>query len=288
MFCEEKDKEVVLYDIDSFNIRDILECGQCFRFEKLDDCDYNIVAFGRLLNIKQTQEAVILSPCTLKEFNDIWYDYFDMGRDYSSIKEMLSYNDSIMAKASDFAQGIRILRQDPLECMVSFIISQNNRIPMIRKVIANISKEAGECIVDGYYSFPSLMRLCELSEDKLKECKAGFRAKYIKHAVYKIYNNDINLAKMREFTTEDIKKSLTSVKGIGEKVSDCILLFSFGRTEVFPIDVWIKRIIQHFYFNNSEVPLKEIQSFAKDKFAENAGFAQQYLFHFARLNKIGV
>ncbi len=278
----EKNNTIILKELDSFNIEQILECGQCFRFEKIDNMKYEIIAYGKILNIEQSSNSVKLYPCNENEFKNIWYNYFDLERDYSHVKETITKNDDVMKKACEFAPGIRILNQEPWECLISFIISQNNRIPMIKQVIKNISKMYGNEIENERYMFPTVDELRVSDISGLEKCKSGFRAKYILDAVEKVGSGKIDLENLKNFDTNKIKEELLDIKGVGPKVSDCILLFSFGRCEVFPTDVWIKRIMEHFYFNEETTSIPNIHEKAKIKFGKYAGFAQQYLFHYAR------
>jgi len=276
---------VELKKTDSFDIGQILECGQCFRFTKIDDDCYKIIAHSRALTIKQEADRIVFS-CTAAEFQNIWSDYFDLGRDYDSLKSLISASDPVMERAIKYAPGIRILKQDFWEMVISFIISQNNRIPMIKKVIENICEQYGSEI-EGGFAFPSAEQMGGASQAELMELKTGFRAKYILDAVQKRLEGSLDESVFLTLGTDEIKAHLTAVKGIGDKVAHCILLMGMGRTDVFPTDVWIKRIISELYFDGEEVPLKVIQDFARDKWGDNAGIAQQYLFHYARLEKIG-
>lgn len=278
--------KVIMTEYESFDIEEILECGQCFRFEKLAYKKYMIIAFGKVLSIKQNieNETVEFYPCEADEFENIWIDYFDLRRNYTHIKEALFESDIILRDAVEFAPGIRILNQDSWETLISFIISQNNRIPQIKQVIKNISQKYGSMIKghDGCFSFPALEQLSKAGVQDLMDCKCGFRAKYIMDAVEKINSGFIDISRTNAISTDALKETLLQIKGVGTKVADCVLLFGFGRYEYFPTDIWIKRIMQHFYFNGNETSIKDIHSFAFNKFGKNAGFAQQYLFHYAR------
>jgi len=281
----EQDNKITVEDIDSFDIEQILECGQCFRFNKLDFKEYIIIALGKVLHIKQTDNKVIFYPCTKKDFESKWIKYFELDRDYNEIKNILS-KDEILKKAVSFAPGIRILKQEPWECLISFIISQNNRIPMIKQVIKNISERYGEKSGD-YFLFPAPEQLENATTEELMSCKAGFRAKYIIDAIKNVSEKNIDFKRLENHTTDEVRQQLTKIKGVGEKVSDCVMLFSMDRKEVFPTDVWVKRVMEYFYFGEKETKIKEIHKFAEEKFGEYAGFAQQYLFHYARRMKIG-
>lgn len=285
-----RENDIILHEYESFVISQILECGQCFRFTQIGEENYIIVAYGKILNIYCDGTDIVFKNTTEEEFNNIWYNYFDFGRNYNDIKKKISENDEILQKAVEYAPGIRILNQDRFECLISFIISQNNRIPMIKKVISNISKKYGRYIgsVDGeeYYAFPNPEELIKADEVGLMECKTGFRAKYIIDAVQKVIHGEINL-NADDMDTETLRKMLMTIKGVGPKVADCTMMFSFGRCETFPTDVWVKRIMSELYFNGREASVKEIHQKAEECFGDYAGYAQQYLFNYARQFKIG-
>ena len=285
-----RENDIILHEYESFVISQTLECGQCFRFTQIGEENYIIVAFGKILNIYCDGTDIVFKNTTEEEFNNIWYNYFDFGRNYNDIKKKISENDEILQKAVEYAPGIRILNQDRFECLISFIISQNNRIPMIKKVIGNISKKYGRYIgsVDGeeYYAFPNPEELIKADEAGLMECKTGFRAKNIIDAVQKVIHGEINL-NADDMDTETLRKMLMTIKGVGPKVADCTMMFSFGRCETFPTDVWVKRIMSELYFNGREASVKEIHQKAEECFGDYAGYAQQYLFNYGRQFKIG-
>lgn len=287
MYIEDNNK-IIITDINSFNIKETLECGQCFRFYEKEKDLYAIVAFGKVLYVKQDKNTTKLYPCTLEEFLNIWINYFDLERDYCEIKKDLIKNDKIMEMAIDYAKGIRILNQDPFECLISFIISQNNRIPMIKKVIENISNTYGNAIIDTEYkAFPSINTLnCATIED-IQLLKTGFRAKYIKDALIKLESGNLCLTSLKDAHTTIAKEQLMTIFGVGEKVADCVLLFSLGKYDVFPTDVWVKRVMEHFYFDGIPQNIKVIHEFATNKWRDNMGFAQQYLFNYAKAMQIG-
>lgn len=281
----EKDEKIIMTEFDSFDIEEILECGQCFRFNKLGNKEYVIIAMKKVLHITQEEDKVIFYPCGKNEFEKIWINYFDLERDYMKIKAALS-SDNVVKNAIEYAQGIRILNQEPWECLISFIISQNNRIPMIKQVIKNISEMFGEKSGD-YFLFPDIDELKKADTDSLMSCKAGFRAKYIMDAADKISKGQVDLSRASALTAEQAREELMSIKGVGPKVADCTLLFSLGKSEVFPTDVWVKRVMEYFYFGGKDTPIKEIHKYAYENWGNYAGFAQQYLFYYARSLKIG-
>ncbi len=291
-YYEEKDK-IVLKNQKEFNIKQILECGQSFRFGEISENTFYIIAHKRIINVCVKEDTIEFFPCNKKDFEEIWVNYFDLNRDYGKIKSIITKNDLVMTNCSKYGSGIRILNQDKWEILITFIISQNNRIPMIKKVIKNISEKYGEYIgknpVDGndVFSFPTCEQLKNVTVDELLEQKCGFRSKYIVDAIEKVYNKTIDLEELKNLSTDEVKKALLSIKGVGPKVSDCVILFGFGRWEAFPVDVWIKRVVEYYYFDQKNMPIDTIEKFGKEKFGEYSGIAQQYLFYNAREEQIG-
>lgn len=285
---EEKDS-IIVEGIKDFEPTHIFECGQCFRWNKEEDGSFTGVAHGRILNVKKEGDKVIFSNTNLKDFNSIWYDYFDLGRDYGEIKAVLS-KDPILNEAVKFGSGIRILNQDTFEVLISFITSANNQIPRIKRSIEMMSEKYGSFIGEykgrKYYSFPEARTISRLREEELESCKVGFRAKYITNAARIVADKQMNIYNLANVSTEDARKNLMLFSGVGPKVSDCIMLFSLKKYDSFPIDVWVKRVMEHFYLKK-DTELKDIQTYAQDKFGEYAGFVQQYLFYYARELGIG-
>lgn len=280
---EEKGTKVIVRGIEDFNLKETFECGQCFRWNEEEDGSYTGVAYDRVINVKLEGDVLIIDNTDLNDFYDIWFDYFDLGRDYKQIKENLS-KDPILKEAIQYGQGIRILRQDTWETLVSFIISQNNRIPQIKKVVENLASSFGEPIeYKGkiHYTFPKAEELVMFDVDTIAKTKCGFRAKYILDAASKVFSGEIDLLKLFEYSTNEIRDILMSINGVGPKVADCVILYSIGRYDTFPTDVWIKRIVEYLYLKREGTPL-EIQLFAIDKFGDLSGFAQQYLFYYGR------
>ena len=292
MKYEYKNGKIEMTNFDSFNIGEILECGQCFRFEKissnLGEVAYSLIAHGRLLFISQDSGRVCFwyedGRLLAQEFEELWMPYFDMAQDYSAIKARISQKDEILRRAIDFAPGLRLLRQDPWEIIVSFIISQNNRIPQIQKVIKNISAAFGKPIFGGNFAFPSPQELSVAKAEDLRELKAGFRDKYIVDATAAVLQGEIDTNIHSKLDTDELRQSLLRIKGIGEKVAHCILLFGYGRYETFPVDTWVRKIMEGLYFDGQKTTVADIHALARRNFGEYSGYANQYLFHYIRLN----
>lgn len=293
---EEIGDEIILKNIKDFNPQHIFECGQAFRWVREEDGSYTTVAFNRVLNVKKQGDDIHLSPTNLEEFHSIWYNYFDLDRDYSQIKEELS-KDPILKEATEFGAGIRILNQEPFEMIISFILSANNQIPRIKKGI--------ECIANNYgqeikmkkndtgepslcaYSFPKPDQLAKARPEDLREiCKVGFRDKRIVETSNIVARGEIDIDSIFQKTRDEGKELLMTLPGVGPKVSDCILLFAFNKDEAFPVDVWVKRVMEHFYLKE-DTNVKKIGYHGKRLFGDLAGFAQQYLFYYAREEGIG-
>lgn len=286
------EKENVLYieEIEDFNIQQTLECGQCFHFEKIQEMEYGVVYKEHLLHIKQEDHRLICYGVTAEEWKKIWCSYFDLNRDYHKIKEYLLEKDNRLKEAIEANDGIRILNQDFTETLMSFIISQNKQIPHIKAIVKNVSEKYGRKLGNignvEFYSFPDQQQLLKISEDEFRICKAGFRAPYLCDAAQKMVNDEeLSIERFADYNYDEAKTQLMKIKGIGEKVANCILLFSLNYRNAFPIDVWIKRIMEKMYFDK-ETDVKTITKYAEEKFGVYGGYAQQYLFFYAKEQNI--
>ncbi|SFU69736.1 N-glycosylase/DNA lyase [Clostridium sp. DSM 8431] len=288
-----EDDKVILEGVKNFNIKQIVECGQCFRWEKAAELDYIGVAYGKVIEVVQEGDKVTIYNTNEDDFNDIWFDYFDLDRDYSQVKEELA-SDEILSKSVEFGYGIRILNQDYFEILISFIVSARNSIPSIMKTIKKISEKWGNSIEykgKTYYTFPNAEMLKDATLEEIQETGASFRSKYILDTIDNVNNSKENkeydLDYIASLDADECHKALQAFKGVGAKVADCIMLFSMGKYSAFPVDVWVKRAMMYFY-NAEEGSLNKIRIFARNKFGNVAGFAQQYLFYYARENKIRI
>ena len=253
---------------DCLNLKQTLESGQCFRWKREEGDVYRGVSDGRLLRIRQEPYGVTLLDIS-EEDKEYWLGYFDFSTDYNAVIKQFS-EDEILKKASEENRGVRILRQEPFETLISFIISQNNNIPRIIGIIERLCESFGEKR-EGYFTFPTARRLSELTEEDLSPLRAGFRNRYILDAARKVVSGQVDLKSIFDMDYESGKALLKTITGVGDKVADCVLLFAYHKTEAFPSDVWIKRIVAEYYADG----LPECMG-------EYKGIAQQYLFEYFR------
>ena len=276
--------------VTSFIPEHIFECGQCFRWNKQPDGSYTGVFLGNVLNVKVEKKEVIFEGICEGNMKETITQYFDLGRDYNKIQTTLKKIDEPLKNSIEYGSGIRLLNQDLWETIISFIISANNNIPRIKGIIERISKQYGEPIIwnnDSYYTFPTAQRLAFATIEDLRKLGLGFRDKYVYETTKMILSKKIDLEKLQqEKDTQKVRNILLTIPGVGPKVADCILLFStLKRLEVFPIDVWVRRVMNDLYIHQEDeqtVNKKEIENLAKQKYGDLAGIAQQYLFYWKR------
>ena len=287
---EMKEQEYKIENIKSFELADIFECGQCFRWNKQEDESYTGVFKGNVMNVQKSGNTVTFKGICNSDIQEIVEDYFDLKRDYEKIKEQLSQIDEHLKTSIQYGQGIRILNQDLWEMIISYIISANNNIPRIKGIIERLSKAYGKEIEwngEKYYTFPTVEELKDVTVEEYRKLGAGFRDIRLYETVHKILDKKVDLVQMQNNpNTLEVREQLLSLSGVGPKVADCILLFStLKRFEVFPIDVWVRRVMNELYIKNQDetkVNKKEIEKLAHEKFGNLAGIAQQYLFYWKR------
>lgn len=263
-----------------FNLEHIFDCGQCFRWNKQEDGSYVGIAMGKVVDMRYEDGALTIENAEEADFERIWKPYLDLDTDYGVIKKTLVEADEsgVMAQAIKAGEGIRILRQELWETMVSFIISQNNNIPRIKGCIENLSQilgtYAGEFKGKDYYNIPTPEVLAKSTERDLLPVKLGYRSRYL-------------IETARAVVSEGglIKKDLAKYTGVGPKVASCIELFGRHNLAAFPIDVWVKRVM-HKLYGFEEKDVKGMADFAVNKFGELGGVAQQYLFYYIRENDV--
>lgn len=285
-----KKNNIIINDMEHFDPVHTFECGQCFRWERIDDSRWFGVAKGHALELEWNGKDLIFHNTTEEDFLNVWYPYFDLDRDYGEIKNRLSKNDQVMKEAIEFGYGIRLLRQDFQEMLISFLISQNNGIPRIKKIVESLARSYGDpikCPRPDVHAFPSCERLAKLALEDLQVIRAGYRDKYIHRASIQFCSGEVSLDAIMKGDLKAARLEMLKFFGVGQKVADCILLFSGTRYDIFPVDRWVRRVMAELYLGY-EADNEEISSFAMEKFGELAGFAQQYLFYYAREKKIGM
>ena len=282
-----------LYEIenqDSFELKDIFDCGQCFRWNKENDGSYTGVFKSNVLNVQKNNNKIIFKGIVNGNIKDVVEDYFDLKRNYSKIKKELSKIDENIKESVKYGSGIRILNQELFETIISFIISANNNIPRIKGIIERICLNYGNEIVwngKKYYTFPKVENLKNAGIEEYRKLGAGFRDKRLYETVQIISSKKIDINKWyQEENTFKVREELLMLSGVGPKVADCILLFSdLKRFDVFPIDVWVRRVMNELYIKDADetkVNKKQIEKIALEKFGKLEGLAQQYLFYWKR------
>lgn len=285
-----KEQKYIVKNCNTFELKDIFECGQCFRFNKQEDESYTGVVGNNVINVKKVDNEIHIKSVGQDNLEELVVNYFDLNRDYEQIKDKLSKIDENMQKSISYGKGIRILNQDLWETIISFIISANNNIPRIKGIIDRMSERYGNKIIfEGkeYYTFPTIDELSKASVEDLRALGLGFRDVRVYETTKMIKNKKVDLEQLKnEKDFNKVRNTLLTLPGVGPKVADCILLFStLKRWEAFPIDVWVRRVMNELYIKNpdeTKVKKEEIEKIAYEKFGNLAGIAQQYLFYWKR------
>ena len=258
-------------ELEDFDIAQIAESGQCFRMYRVTDDTWELFALNRFLKVRK-KEGTHIFYCDQKEFNDFWFNYFDLQTDYGEIKKrILATNDEYLIEAVKFGSGLRILRQDLWEVMVSFIISQQNNIPRIKNCLKKLCD-----INEG--KFPTPDDFLNFREADLDSVKLGYRKNYLLKISEAISDGNFDLEKLRKMNYSEAMKYLKTLYGVGDKVANCIALFGMHQIEAFPIDVWIKRILETRYCNDFSLERWGLQGVG--------GIVQQYMFFYERRLKL--
>lgn len=275
---ETENVNITLKPLGHYDLAKTLECGQCFRWERVDGGKYVGVAYGRAIAVEQNGESIIIYNSTEDDVKNIWTHYFAISEDYDAINNDILKNctNPTLVHAVKQGNGIRILHQEPWETTCSFIISQNNNIPRIKKIISALSRSLGDRIdspVGELYSFPTPERILAAGEEHIRSLGTGFRARYIMDAAEKWCDGTLEISEIKNIERlDDAIDCLCRVKGIGLKVASCALLFGFERYDPFPVDVWMKRVIEKYFDKD----------FTPRSLGKYAGVAQQYLFDYER------
>ena len=286
----ENNLKYTLENVKSFELTDIFECGQCFRWNVQADGSYIGVVENAVIEVRKIGQDVVFESNEVEDLEGLVKKYFDLDRDYEKIKQTLSNIDDNLAKSISYGAGIRLLNQDLWETIISFITSANNNIPRIKKIIETLARTYGKEIEfkgKTYYTFPKPEEMAMATVEDFRKAGLGFRDKYVYKVVQMVQSGELDLNALEQMEeTSKIREVLLSLPGVGEKVADCILLFSdLKRLEVFPIDVWVRRVMNELYIkeeDETKVDKKQIQKLAYEKYKDLAGIAQQYLFYWKR------
>ena len=287
-----QEQKYKIENLKSFELADIFDCGQCFRWNKQEDGSYTGIFKKNVMNVQKQGNTVTFKGICDGDIKEIVEDYFDLNRNYEEIKKKLSQIDENVKTSIEYGQGIRILNQDLWEMIISYIISANNNIPRIKGIIERLSKKYGNEIEwkgQKYYTFPSCEQLKDVTVQDYRNLGLGFRDIRVYETTQMILNKEVDLEKLRNNpNTQEVRNELLKLSGVGPKVADCILLFSdLKRFDVFPIDVWVRRVMNDLYIkevDETKVSKTKIEKLAEEKFGNLKGLAQQYLFYWRREN----
>ncbi len=272
MIYEIKDKDIIVYDKTQFNPKHILECGQVFRFSVDENGNYYVISKDKKATIIEFETHYIIKS----RDPDYFVNYFDLNRDYNKIKKQLEL-DPVLKPMIEHGYGIRILNADPHEMIFSFVISQNNNIKRIQKIIEKLC-EAGTMSED-FKAFPTTRELLNQTPEFFSNLGAGYRDKFLLKIAQTL--NDVDLEKIKKMPSEKLYDFLLSLHGVGPKVASCILLFGFGKTNKFPVDTWLEQVYYNHY-SSEKRNRNQIQEYFENKYGEYSGIAQQYLFYYER------
>lgn len=260
---------------DDFDLDKIAFCGQCFRAKRFDDGMFRFIIGEDVLYIKKEGDTEFLISCDEKKWEEVWHPYFDLSRDYHSIRTKKDYSEGFVSRAIDCGRGLRILKQDKWEMLITFIISQRKSIPAIAGAVEKLCERYGKKLETEYetlYSFPDSQALSRAKREDLVQCSLGYRTDYIRDAARKVASGEIDLAAISKCSDEELFETLLTIRGVGKKVANCVLLFGYSRTARAPVDVWISRAIEEEF--------KGVNPFLN--YGDDAGIIQQYIFYYEK------
>lgn len=273
MECIKTETGVRITNIKDLDLEQTLDCGQSFRWKKQNDGSFKGVAYNKSVSMNMQGDTLYIDNATEEDFEKIWKNYLDLDLDYGKIRKDISKIHPVLKDAAKYAPGIRILQQEPYEALCTFIISQNNNIKRIKGIVERLCESFGEQLPDGEYTFPKAEVIAQLTEEDLSPLRAGFRNKYIIDGAKKVASGEVNLDICKTLPYEEARAELMKIKGVGVKVADCTLLFGMHRIEAFPVDVWMRRAMEKLF-----------PDMTAEDFGKYAGIAQQYIFHYSRMN----
>lgn len=274
MKIERQGNKIIITHQHDFDIEQILECGQVFSHYKTSATSYVVISHEKCATITYSPEKTVIESDDI----DFFYTYFDLDSDYEKIKSEILNRQKDFSKFFVLGDSIRILRQEPVQIILSFIFSANNNIKRIRNFLTKVSQKFGTLLPCGFYSFPSLSQLSSATVKDFSELKAGYRSSYLVDTIRRLQTPEFSAKSLSALGTEELKKRLMTLQGVGPKVADCILLFGFARFDVFPVDTWIRKSFA--LFSEEKRTDSQIAEYFKNIFGEFSGYAQQYLYNF--------
>ena len=279
MKIQEYKNHIELSGLSCFSVEKIFDCGQCFRFDPDPEGGVSGIYRGRKYRFTQEdKDRVKIYNTSKSDFEENLFDFLSLDLDYDEMNRDIRSrfgSDKTIDEAIEAGKGIRILRQDSFETLISFIISQNNNIPRIKGLVEALCRECGEKRDDGYV-FPTPGAIVDLGVERLREMKTGFRAPYIYDAAVKVAEGDIDLDKLKKLDTDTTLAELQKIKGVGLKVASCVALFGLNKLDTFPVDVWIKRVLEKYYPAGLDI----------STLGDYRGLSQQYLFYYERYKNV--
>ncbi len=273
MTIQQTSAGVLVSGLECFSLHETLDCGQCFRFAPTADGAWRGVAANYPLTLRQCEDGVLFENIAMREFEEFWRAYFDLDRDYAAIRRGYLEHGAL-CECARFAPGIRVLRQNAWEALISFIISQNNNVKRIQGIVDRLCILFGEEIQAPWgsaFAFPTPQRLAQLQERDLAPLRCGWRDAYILDAARKVADGHVDLKAVAAMPLAQARQVLQTIRGVGPKVAECALLYGMGRMEAFPMDVWMKRAMRELF-----------PGYTPSDFGDTAGIAQQYIFHYCR------
>lgn len=273
---------MIKIDNTDINLKDTITCGQIFRFKENIDNSFTVILNDRVVNLKKDGDTLLVKSNDENNLEDVIRLYLDLDRDYNKINNELIKMDNSLNFIINSCIGFKIINQNRFETAISYILSQNNGVPQIRNCLNNISEKYGKRVEfegEYYYLFPTLDEIKDCKMEDLRALKTGFRDKYLYEFINNLNNNKISLDFIENLSSQEAMQYLMKNNGIGEKVASCILLFSYSRFDVFPIDTWVKKYMKDEY---NITNINDIRKFTKEKYGDYCGLIIQYMFHYKR------
>lgn len=270
----EEDK-ILIQNCSEFDIEQTLECGQIFSFKKIKSNTYVVISDDKFATIEYDNSKTIIKTKDV----DYFYNFFDIKTDYNKIKKDILKNHPETEKFLKFGNGIRILKQNPYQTIISFIVSANNNIKRIKNILFKISNLFGTKFSNiDFYTFPTIKQLSKATKEDFDKIGAGYRSEYLVKSINLLQTEEYSIENLNCLSTLELKQKLLKLMGVGPKVADCILLFGFARTDVFPVDTWVRK--SYYLFEDKKTSDENISKYFVNKFKNLSGYAQQYIYNY--------